>query len=304
MLRRLRHRPFAAAPKKVRAMLVAFLLAGLLALLAWLGLALFVHPSNDRDWSPDQAQAATARIDGDAVVVSNVRNARYRSTGDFDVRWETREYDLRELDSAWFIVEPFADWRGPAHTFVSFGFRDGRHLALSAEVRKERGESYSPIAGLLRRYELMVVAGDERDLIGLRAAHRRDAVHLYRLKATPTQARALFERLMAKANQLAARPEFYNTLTANCTSTIVDAVDALAPGTVPMSWRVLLPGYSDDLAFDLGLLDTDLPRESYREAHRIDALAIEAEAAGLEGVAYSAALRSRWAGSTTSSSSL
>jgi hypothetical protein len=285
-------------------MLVAFLLVGLVATLAWLALALFVHPSNDRDWSPDQAQATTARIDGNAVVVSNVRNARYRSTSDFDVRWETRQYDLADLESAWFIVEPFADWRGPAHTFLSFGFRDGRHLALSAEVRKERGESYSAVAGLLRRYELMLVAGDERDLIGLRAAHRRDAVHLYRLKATPAQARALFERLLARANQLAARPEFYNTLTANCTSTIVDAVDALAPGTVPMSWRVLLPGYSDDLAFDLGLLDTELPRDAYREAHRIDALAIEAEGAGLEDVAYSAALRSRWAGSMTSSSSL
>ncbi|MGL6291390.1 MAG: DUF4105 domain-containing protein [Silanimonas sp.] len=285
-------------------MLVAFLLVGLAAVLAWLALVLFVHPSNDRDWSPDQAQPATARIDGDAVTLSNVRNARYRSTTDFDVRWETREYDLAELESAWFIVEPFADWRGPAHTFLSFGFRDGRHLAVSAEVRKERGESYSPIAGLLRRYELMLVAGDERDLIGLRAAHRRDAVHLYRLKATPAQARALFVALIGRANALAARPEFYNTLTANCTSTIVDAVDALAPGTVPMSWRVLLPGYSDDLAFDLGLLDTDLPRDAYREAHRIDALAIDAEAAGLEGVAYSAALRSRWAGSTTSSSSL
>jgi hypothetical protein len=84
---------------------------------------------------------------------------------------------------------------------------------------------------------------------------------------------------------------------------LVDAVDALAPGTIPMSWHTRLPGYSDDLAFDLGLIDTELPRDAYREAHRIDGLARDAEAAGLEGKAYSAAIRSRWAGSTTSSAS-
>ncbi len=269
--------------------------------LAWIVFALVVRPSSDRDWVPDQARMPIATMAGDELRLANVRNARYRSTTDFDLRWEARDYRLDDVESAWFIVEPFADWRGPAHTFVSFGFRDGRHLAISAEVRKEVGETYSPLAGLFRQYELMLVLGDERDLIGLRAAHRRDPVHLYRLRATPAQARALLVALLEKANGLAERPAFYNTLSANCTTTIVDAVDALAPGTVPMSWRTRLPGYSDDLAFDLGLIDTDLPRDRYREAHRIDGLAREAEAAGLEGEAYSAAIRSRWAGSTTSS---
>jgi len=268
------------------------------AILAW---AWAVRPSHDRDWVPEQSRLPTATIDGDRLRIDNLRNARYRSTTDFDLRWEAQEFDLAAVESAWFIVEPFADWRGPAHTFVSFGFRDGRYLAVSAEVRKEQGETYSPVLGLLRRYELMLVMGQERDLIGLRAVHRRDAVHLYRLKATPAQARALLERLLAKANAIAAAPTFYNTLTANCTTTIIDAVDALAPGTVPVGWRTWLPGYSDDLAYDLGLIDTDLSREAYRDAHRIDGLAKAAEAAGLEGVAYSAAIRSRWAGSTISS---
>lgn len=280
-------------------------LAALLVVLAlaWLVLVAITRPSNDRRWVPEQSRLPTALLEGDRLRVANVRHARYRSTTDFDLRWETHDYDLADLESAWFIVEPFADWRGPAHTFLSFGFRDGRHLAVSAEVRKEVGETYSPLAGLFRQYELMLVLGDERDLVGLRAAHRRDAVHLYRLRATPAQARALLERLLVQANALAARPAFYNTLTANCTTTIVDAVDALAPGTIPMSWRTRLPGYSDDLAFDLGLIDTTLPRDRYREAHRIDGLARDAEAAGLEGEAYSAAIRARWAGSTTNSAS-
>ena len=36
----------------------------------------------------------------------------------------------------------------------------------------------------------------------------------------------------------------------------------IAPSKVPFSYKVLLPGYSDRLAYDLGLLDTDLPFEA------------------------------------------
>lgn len=266
-----------------------FLLAVAGVAIGALALLWTVRPSNARDWSPEQARLATAVFEGDRVTVGNVRNARYRSVDDFDVHWETREYGLSELESAWFVVVPFADWRGPAHTFLSFGFTDGRHLAVSAEVRKQRGERYSPLLGLLRRYELMIVVGDERDLIGLRALHRRDDVFLYRLKATPEQAQALFAHLMAKANALAVEPAFYNTVSANCTTTILDAVEVLRPGTVPMSWRTWLPGYSDDLAFDLGLIDTALPRETFRDAHRINALA--ERAAGAQD--FSAAIRAR-----------
>lgn len=237
---------------------------------AWLLFAMLVRPSNERDWNADQARVATAEIDGDAVTLRNVRNAVYRSTSDFDVHWETRRYDLSRLESVWFVVEPFADWRGPAHTFLSFGFDDGDYVAVSVEIRKERGESFSPLLGLLRQYEIAYVIGDERDLIGLRANHRKDEVFLYPIRATPAQARALFESMLARANRVAATPEFYNTLTNTCTSNIVDHIESIAPGRVPWSHRTLLPAYSDDLAYDLGLIDTDLPRETYRAAHRIN----------------------------------
>lgn len=237
---------------------------------AWLLFAMLVRPSNERDWNADQARVATAEIDGDAVTIRNVRNAVYRSTSDFDVHWETRRYDLSRLDSVWFVVEPFADWRGPAHTFLSFGFDDGDYVAVSVEIRKERGESFSPLLGLLRQYEIAYVIGDERDLIGLRANHRKDEVFLYPIRATPAQARALFESMLARANRVATTPEFYNTLTNTCTSNIVDHIESIAPGRVPWSHKTLLPAYSDDLAYDLGLIDTDLPRETYRAAHRIN----------------------------------
>ena len=259
-------------------------------LCAWLLLVALVRPSNDRDWNLDQARVATAEINGDQVRVRNVRHAHYRTTEDFDVQWQDRTYDLARLESVWFIVEPFADWRGPAHTFLSFGFAGGDYVAISVEIRKQRGESFSPLRGLLRQYELAYVIGDERDLIGLRANHRKDEVFLYPIRATRARIRALFVAMLERANAIAAEPEFYNTLGNNCTSNIVEHINLLAPERIPFSYKTYLPAYADDLAFDLGLIDTELPRDQFRMPHRINDLAAQ----HANTTKFSAAIRSRF----------
>ncbi len=261
-------------PKRhpIRRALLALVIA---AIAAYLLLVLFVRPSNERDWSPDQQRLATADFSGDSVQVRNVRSATYRSTSDYDVHWEDRSYDLRRIESVWYVVEPFATWRGPAHTFLSFGFGGGQYVAISVEIRKERGESFSPLGGLLRQYELTYIVGDEHDLIGLRTNYRHDDVYLYPVRATPEAARTLFVSMLESANALAAKPEFYNTLTNTCTTTIVDHVNLIAPHPIPFSYKTILPAYSDDLAFDLGMIDTDLPREQFRTAFRINDLALK-----------------------------
>lgn len=236
-------------------------------------LSLLVRPSNDRVWTPDQARLATASFVGDSVHIENVRNAVYRSVSDFDVRWERRSYDLRELETVWFIVEPFSKVRGPAHTFLSFGFGDSTFVSISVELRKEVGESFHPLPGLLRQYELQYVVGDERDLIGLRANHRHDSVFVYPVRTTPEKKRELFVAMLERANRLAERPEFYNTLWSSCTTNIVSHINDISPERVPFSFKVLLPAYSDELAYDLGLLDTELPRDAFRQPHLINARA-------------------------------
>ena len=236
---------------------------------------LLLRPSNDRNWSPDMVRLPEARFHGDSVTVANVRNNRYRSTDDFDVRWEERSYDLRRLESVWFVVEPFSGVPGPAHTFVTFGFGNGEFVGISVELRREVGEHFSPLKGMLRQYELTYVVADERDLIGLRANFRRDSVYLYPVRTTPERMRALFVEMLGRANALAARPEFYNTLTSTCTTNIVRHINTIAPRRVPLSVKVLLPAFADELAYDLDLLDTALPRDAFRSAHRINAQAAE-----------------------------
>jgi hypothetical protein len=232
------------------------------------------HPSNDREWSPDQRELPVATFSGDSVRVHNVRDIRYRTTTDFDVAYDDRSYDLRRLESVWFIVEPFSGMKGPAHTFVSFGFDDGQYIAISVEIRKEQGERFSALKGALRNYELTYVVGDERDLIKLRSNYRRDSVFLYRTVATPAKARALFVSMLGRANQLREHPEFYNTLTSTCTTNIVRHVNEISPKRVPASLKVLLPAYADELAYKVGLLDTTIPFEALRARAKINERAL------------------------------
>ena len=244
-----------------------------------LGFSLFgPRPSNDRNWTRDQARLPWAEISGNRVDVHNVRYARYRSTDDYDVAWEDRSYDLDRLQSAWFMVEPFdQDWQGPAHTLLSYGFEGDDYLAISVELRKEKGEQFSPLKGMLRQYELTYVVGDERDLIQLRTNHRRDPVYLYPVRASRERIREMFVTMLQRANHLREHPEYYNTLTNSCTTNIVRHINELVPGRVPWSYKVLLPGYSDELAYDLGLIDTDLPFPEAKRRYRIDDDALRAE---------------------------
>lgn len=230
-------------------------------------------PSNDRNWEPDQAILPRATFHGDRVTVRNIRNCSYLDEFSYTLDYHTETYDLSELESVDFIVVPFAETPALAHTMLSFGFAGDRYLAVSVEIRREKGEEYSPLKGLLNQYELMYVVADERDLILLRTNHRLVDVHLYRAKATGEQARALFVDVMKRVNKLYEEPEFYNTITNNCTTNLVEHINRLAPGTVPYDYHVLLPGYSDRLAYDLGLLETDLPFERARQRSRVNYVA-------------------------------
>ena len=149
-----------------------------------------IRPTNDRNWAPDVARTATATIDGDRLVVKNVRNFTWRSDTDFDQRWEQRTYNLSHVTDVDLIM---SYWAGEAiaHTIVSFGFNDGARLAFSIETRKEIHEGYSSVAGFFKQYELAVIAADERDVVRVRSNVRGEDVRIYRLRMTPANAREI-----------------------------------------------------------------------------------------------------------------
>jgi Domain of unknown function (DUF4105) len=237
-----------------------------------------IEPSNERDWQTDVAVLPYATQDGDLVTLHNVRNFDYRTTDqDFAPRYDDRTFDLRELDAVDLIA---VYWMGDAiaHIMVSFGFA-GDHVAFSIETRKEKGEPYSAIAGFFKRYELIYVVGDERDLIRVRSNYRRpeELVYLYRTRMNHPNARRLFLEYVGKINQLKDRPEFYNTLTTNCTTDVWSLARVLSATQVPLDWRVLLSGYFPEYAYDLGSLDGRVPFAELKARSLINE---EAHAAG------------------------
>lgn len=227
------------------------------------------QPSNDRDWVEEQKVLARADIDGDKALIHNVRNAQFFTYRDCLVDYYDKTYDLTKIKSVDFIVIPFADNRAIAHTLLSFGFEGGDYVGVSVEVRLEKGESYNTAAGVLGQFELIYVVADEHDLLPVRPEFRHVDVLLYRSTATPAQARALFVDCLKRVNQLHEQPEFYDTLRNNCTTNIVRHINAIAPGEVPYDYRVLLPGYADELAYELKLIDTSLPFPEVRRRARI-----------------------------------
>jgi hypothetical protein len=233
------------------------------------------RPSNNRDWTPDQAILPFAEIKEDRVHIRNIRNCCYRSTHDYVVRHYDRTFNLNRIQAVSFIVEPFLPSLGFAHTFLSFGFEGHEYLAVSVEIRKQKGQRFSPLKGLFHTYEIMYVIGDENDLIKLRTNYRRDAIYLYPARASRDKVRDLFLSMIRRANWLYRKPEFYNSLTNTCATNLVRHINVIAPRRVPFHLAVNLPAFSDRLAYHLGLIDTDLPFEAARRRYSINERALK-----------------------------
>ena len=243
------------------------------AIVVWSGL---LRPSNDRDWAVDVSRPLTATIGPEVVVVHDVRDFTWRTNDDVIPRWEERSYrlaDLRSMD----LINSY--WMGPAiaHTLLAFGFADGRYLTMSIEIRRERDEDFSAIAGFFKQYELAFVAAEERDIVRVRSNVRGEDVQIDRITAGPDPVRRMFLELMGRANDVATRPSFYNSLDRNCTTEMFGAARAVYPG-LPFGWEVILSGYLPDFAYRKGLLDTSMPFDELRRRSRASGRARTADA--------------------------
>jgi hypothetical protein len=220
----------------------------LIVLLWWLTLS----PRADRNWQPDVAELAWAELDGDNVTLHNVRDFEYRSETDFSPRWITRKFKLSDIVAVDLAI---TYWGSPyiAHPVVSFSLRNDRPISFSIETRKEVGESYSAIAGFFRQFELIYIAGEERDLVGLRTNIREgEDVYLYRTTTAPEQAQARFVEYIETLNALREKPRWYNALTTNCTTSI--RTQHPRDRRLPWDWRILLNGLADQMMLERGAI--------------------------------------------------
>jgi len=236
-----------------------------------------IRPSHFRDWAPEQAVLPQAEFRGNQVTVRNVRNCQYFASDVYLVNYYDKTIDLGAVRGVDFIIVPFAGMPALAHTMISFEIAtpDGTpdYLTVSVETRKEKHEEYNPLKGSARQFELMYVLADERDAIQQRTNFRGEHVFLYRTTATPESARLLLVDMLQRVNQIARKPEFYDTLTNNCTSNIVRHINRIKPNRIVADVRVLFPGYTDKLAYDEGLIERRGTFAQTREQAYINPLA-------------------------------
>jgi Domain of unknown function (DUF4105) len=188
--------------------------------------------------------------------------------GDFTERWTARTYDLSKLRT----LDLFMSYRaGPemAHTITSFGFEGGDYIAWSIEVRSLEGGEYSPIVDLFKTDPLVIIAADEHDVIRIRTNILHEDVELYRLKLSPEKARSLLLEYVADPNGLVDTPRFYNSLTTNCTTTIVKMARAVGD-SVPFNWRLIANGYLPEYLYARGVVDTRMPLAELEKLAHID----------------------------------
>lgn len=219
-------------------------------LMWWLALT----PSNGRRWSTEYARLPHATIEGDKVTLTNVRHFDYRPGGEVAPRWETRTFRLSDVTALDLAVNY---WGSPwiAHPIVIFRFENAPPLAFSIETRREEREEYSALAGFFRQYELIVLAGDERDLLGVRTVHRQgEDVFLYATTVSSERARARLLEYLETINGIHRQPRWYNAVTSNCTT----AIRGMNHGPkMPFDWRLLINGKGDEMLHERGLLRTD-----------------------------------------------
>src|ERR1700675_2821600 len=79
-------------------------------------------------------------------------------------------------------------------------------------------------------------------------------------------------------NALRARPEFYNTLTTNCTTAILMNT-RVNPESLPFSWKVLVSGYTPAYIYESGRIDRSLPFEELQRRSLVNAAAQPADQA-------------------------
>lgn len=228
-----------------------------------------LEPTGKRDWDvPFQKMPHTTfAADGHTFTVENVRDFRYRAEFDYDVRYRTETYDLNDIVSMDYSITHWNNLELFGHIIVTFGFKDGRHLAISPEARLEKGKVYEFFPGFYRVYELIFIAATEDDVFRLRTHHRayeHEEVLLYPTHTPPDVAAFLLKDLLIRANGLAEKPEFYNGILYNCLSSMAPTAEKLG-FRFCTGWRGTFNGMSDRLGYWTGWLARKRPDESFAE---------------------------------------
>jgi len=230
---------------------------------SWIVVVLGLHLTRkprDGNWIELQKKEATVAIDGSRATIQNYRFAKRELSEEgvgYQVDWEEKTIDVSQIVGVDLVIQRFGNWKGSAHAMCSFRLKDGGHVAVSVESRRELSR-FNPVGGLYKYYQLIIIFGDERDLFWSRISSIQPyPMVIYPLDVTAEQAQQYFYNLAEEANQLAAQPEFYHVLEKNCLTVLVNASPQLKVNIV-QDYRFCFPGFSHEIFSEIGLIKGDL----------------------------------------------
>ncbi|MFT6046270.1 MAG: hypothetical protein ACI9WC_001975 [Arenicella sp.] len=247
-------------PRKI---LLVFITAGI----AWIGFLALKTPTNDEDWQTQFQILPTIELSGDTISILNVRDFRYNEDDLIaKAHYIDQTYKLSELRNAWYAISHFGD-HGLAHVLLSFEFKDDQFLVVSIEARLRKADvdGYDPIKGLFRGYTKKIVLATEQDVIGLRTHIRGEPVYLYKLELPELYTKPLLLNFLREAQALNTRPTFYNTLIDNCMTGLLAQSDRFRSLWSWLDIRILLPGNSDEIAYEMAYIDSSSSFPNVRE---------------------------------------
>ena len=223
------------------------------------------EPSLNRAWDEDVRVLAGVEMASDgSVLLSNIRDWHYAletitSKDTFDAR-----YDPDDILAIWMYEQELGPIGLIAHTFLVFEFDEsygrGRYLGLSVETRREEGEEYSIIGGALRSFEITHIWATEADLVTRRVQYLDYPLTRYKLEVPAAYRARIFLQFARESQSLASVPRWYNTITNNCTSSLIRYVNQSEPGAIPVHYSYALTGKVDDYLETLGYRSTESSR--------------------------------------------
>lgn len=122
--------------------------------------------------------------------------------------------------------------------------------------------------GFFRKFELVIIAADEKDIIYTRSNIRHEDVYIYPINMPKDHIQALLLAYLAKAKSLKTQPTWYNSLVNNCTTAIYELIDDIQP--LPFDYRILLSGYIPSYLYDQQLIDNRYSLQQWQQRAHIN----------------------------------
>jgi hypothetical protein len=246
---------------------------GAAALVACIVTTLFVAsrtPSLEREWDEDvSVLSGVERHPDGGVTLTSVRDWRYTREAVASKEYFAARYDPSEIRSLWLYEQELGFGGRVAHTFLVFEFPESygpaRWLGLSVETRREVGETYSLVGGVMRKFEVTHMWATEEDLVTRRVELLDYPLTRYRVTVPSEYLARIFAQFVEETEVLATTPRWYNTLTTNCTNSLVTYVNRVRADAIPWNYSLVLTGRADTYLASLGYVDLASARPITRE---------------------------------------